>query len=88
MGNVKLTNSLAIENKFITIFSGLMGECATELSCLDFMLVRNEKCLLVQQQKELIRKMTHEKIKDAINSMSKEKAPGVDGSLIEFFTKN
>ncbi|KAH0707403.1 hypothetical protein KY290_011959 [Solanum tuberosum] len=67
---------------------GLMRDCAAELPCLDSMVVRDGVCLTVQQQKELIREVTYEEIADAIKTMPKEKAPGVDGFPIEFFTMN
>ncbi|KAH0764715.1 hypothetical protein KY285_000586 [Solanum tuberosum] len=86
--NIKLTDPRAIENEFISVFSGLMGECADDLPCVDTMVVRAGECITVQQQKELIREVSQMEIIDAIKSIPKEKAPGVDGFPIEFFTKN
>ncbi|KAK6775680.1 hypothetical protein RDI58_026681 [Solanum bulbocastanum] len=59
--NVKLTDPKAIETELISVFSGLMGDCATEIPCLDYMVIRDGIYLTVQQQKELIREVTHER---------------------------
>lgn len=45
-------------------------------------------CLTVSQQKELIKEVTTEEIYDSVKSLPKDKAPGIDGFPIEFFTKN
>lgn len=42
----------------------------------------------MQQQKELIKEVTYNEILEAVKTMPKDKAPGVDGFPIEFFTKN
>ncbi|KAH0705740.1 hypothetical protein KY289_010816 [Solanum tuberosum] len=68
--------------------SGLIGDCADELPCVDTMVVRVGECITVQQQEELIREVSQMEIIDAIKSMPKEKALGVGGFPIEFFTEN
>ncbi|XP_059292392.1 uncharacterized protein LOC132045832 [Lycium ferocissimum] len=68
--------------------SNLMGDCAAELPCLNIEVVRAGKCLTIQQQRALIQEVTDDEIIEAIKSMPKEKAPGVYGFPIEFFTKN
>ncbi|KAG5572395.1 hypothetical protein H5410_062161 [Solanum commersonii] len=82
--NIKLTDPRAIENVFISVFSGLMGDYADELPCVDTIVVRDRECITVQQQKELIREVSQMEIIDAVKSMPKEKALGVDGFPIEF----
>ncbi|KAH0715190.1 hypothetical protein KY284_008095 [Solanum tuberosum] len=71
--NTKLIDPRAIEAKFIGVFTGLMGASTSV-------------CLTLQQQKEMIKEVTQEEIIEAIKNMPKEKAPGVDGFPIEFFT--
>ncbi|XP_059310969.1 uncharacterized protein LOC132062413 [Lycium ferocissimum] len=50
----KLSDPVLIEQEFISVFSGLMGDCAAELPCLNIEVVRAGKCLTIQQQRALI----------------------------------
>ncbi|KAK4737500.1 hypothetical protein R3W88_001197 [Solanum pinnatisectum] len=45
--NIKLTDPRVIENEFISVFSGLMGECVDDLPCVDTMVVRAGECITV-----------------------------------------
>lgn len=85
---VKLTDPVQVEQEFISVFSGIMGDCASELPCLNSMRVRSGTCLTVLQQRELIKEITDEEILEAIRAMPVDKAPGVGSFTIEFFTKN
>ncbi|XP_049402176.1 uncharacterized protein LOC125865921 [Solanum stenotomum] len=84
----KLTEPNLIENEFISVFKGLMGTRASALTCLNTKVVRDGECLSIAQQRDLIKEVTTTEILEAIKEMPKDKAPGVDGYPIEFFTKN
>lgn len=59
-----------------------------ELLCVDIATVKEGKCLNIVQQRRLIREVSLEEITDALKDMPTDKAPGVDGFPVEFFTKN
>ncbi|KAH0712546.1 hypothetical protein KY289_008505 [Solanum tuberosum] len=84
--NTKLIDPREIEAKFIGVFTGLMGASTSNLPCLNVEVVNTGVCLTLQQQKDMIKEVTQEEIIEAIKNMPKQKAPGVDGFPIEFFT--
>ncbi|XP_049406273.1 uncharacterized protein LOC125869919 [Solanum stenotomum] len=51
-------------------------------------IIKNGPCLNRDQQLALIAEVSREEIFQAITEMPKDKAPGVDGYPIEFYTKN
>lgn len=65
-----------------------MGTRASTLTCLNTKVARDGECLSIAQQRDLIKEVTTAEILEAIKEMPKDKAPGVDGYPIEFFTKN
>lgn len=85
---IKLTEPDRIEKKFISVFKGLMGSKEDRISCLNTLIVKSGVCLNVQQQRVLIQEVTDAEIFEVIKPMPQEKAPGVDGFPIKFFTKN
>lgn len=85
---MKLIDPNQVEQEFIFVFVGLMGDCTKSLPCLNTEIVRTGTCLTIQQQRKLIQEVTKEEILALIKAMPKNKSPGVDGFPIEFFTKN
>jgi len=84
----KLTEPKLIEDEFISVFKGLMGTRESALICLKTKVVRGGDCISITQQRHLIKEVTIEEILEAIKEIPKDKAPGVNGYPIEFFTKN
>lgn len=84
----KLTVPLAIEQEFIAVFKSLMGDRPKEVPCLNSAIVKEGGCLSLEQQRTLIKEVTMEEITAAVKEMPNDKAPGVDGFTVEFFTKN
>ncbi|XP_019262930.1 PREDICTED: uncharacterized protein LOC109240716 [Nicotiana attenuata] len=85
---VKLIEARLVEQEFITVFQSLMGDSAGELPCANTTVIREGPCLTVDQQRILIQMVTMEEITEAVKDMPKDKAPGVDGFPVEFFTRN
>ncbi|XP_019237091.1 PREDICTED: uncharacterized protein LOC109217306 [Nicotiana attenuata] len=54
----------------------------------DTAIIKEGPCLTISQQRTLIQDVTMEEITEAIREMPKDKAPGVDGFPVEFFTRN
>lgn len=72
----------------ISFFTKLMGERGSVHRCPNTEVIRQGPCLTLQQKEELIQEVTLVEIQNAIKDMPHEKAPGVDGFPIEFFTKH
>nr|XP_016511332.1 PREDICTED: uncharacterized protein LOC107828514 [Nicotiana tabacum] len=53
--------------------------------CSNTKIIKAGVCLLIQQQQELIQEVTYEEVDEAVKDMPNDKAPGVDGFLVEFF---
>ncbi|OIT33042.1 hypothetical protein A4A49_12963 [Nicotiana attenuata] len=85
---VKLTDPVQVENEFISFFIKLMGEGGNVHRCPNSEVIHQGTCLTLQQKEELIQEVTRVEILNAIKDMPHEKAPGVDGFPIEFFTKH
>ncbi|XP_016567287.1 uncharacterized protein LOC107865556 [Capsicum annuum] len=84
----KLTDLGAFEEEFMTCFKQLMGSNAATLPCPNTEVIRNGVCLTRKQQLFLIMEITIDEIDNTIKGMAMDKAPGVDGFPVEFFTKN
>ncbi|WMV60256.1 hypothetical protein MTR67_053641 [Solanum verrucosum] len=84
--DIKLTDPVQVEHEFITLFKNLMG--AETMPSPDSSLIQRGKCLTYQQKCKLITDVTDKELKDAVYAMPHDKAPGVDGFPVEFFTTN
>ncbi|XP_049405161.1 uncharacterized protein LOC125868574 [Solanum stenotomum] len=87
-GRTKITDSTTIEQEFVFVFSKLMGDCHEKMPCPNAQIIKDGSCLGREQQLVLIAKVSMEEIIQAVEEMPKDKAPGVDGCPIEFYTKN
>lgn len=58
------------------------------MSCPNAQTIKDQKCLDKEQQLVLIVEVSREEILQAVKDMPKDKSPGVDHYLIEFYTKN
>lgn len=85
---MKITDAKLVEEEFIKVFQTLMGGCAPDLQCANTEVIKKGPCLTLEQQKLLIQPVTNKEIIEAIKDMPKDKAPGVDGFSVEFFTRN
>ncbi|XP_019238885.1 PREDICTED: uncharacterized protein LOC109218942 [Nicotiana attenuata] len=85
---MKLTEPKLVEQEFISVFQSLMGDCATELPCANTAIIKEGPPLTISQQRTLIQNVTMEEITEAVREMPKDKATGVDGFPMEFFTRN
>lgn len=85
---LKLIEPEDVEQEFITVFQSLMGDCERELPLANTAIIREGKCLSRLQQTMLIQEVIMEEVIETIKEMPKDKAPGVDGFPVEFFTKN
>ncbi|XP_019265755.1 PREDICTED: uncharacterized protein LOC109243301 [Nicotiana attenuata] len=83
---IKLTDPVQIENEFISFFAKLMGESGEVHRCPDAEVAKQGRCLDQQQKVTLVKNVTNEEILAAIKDMPHDKAPGIDGFPIEFFT--
>lgn len=83
-----ITDPAAVELEFISVFQDLLGGSAEELTSVDIAIVKEGKCLSLEQQRRLIKEVTMEEVTEAMHDMPRDKAPGVDGYPVEFFTKN
>ncbi|XP_060182229.1 uncharacterized protein LOC132611886 [Lycium barbarum] len=85
---VKLTTPQDVEAEFMQFFVNLMGTSNDVMLCPNSEVTRKEPCLSLLQHQQLVQEITRQEIADAIKGMPSDKAPGVDGFPIEFFTKN
>lgn len=79
---------MQVEGEFLSFFSKLLGTAAEEMLCLNTEVIQKGPCLTLPQKRLLIEKVTEPEILNAMKSMPKEKSPGIDGYLIEFYTQN
>ncbi|XP_060183587.1 uncharacterized protein LOC132613540 [Lycium barbarum] len=84
----KLTDPKLVEAEFISFFSNLMASMAEELPCPNSEIIKRGPCLSHQQKCTLIQTVTEMEIFNAVRDMPSDKAPGVDGYPVEFFTQN
>lgn len=81
--NIKFRDPRAIEAKF----TGLMGARASNLPCLNVEVVKIGVCFTIQQQKELIKEVTHEEIIEPIFFIIGTLLPAVNTTTITFVSK-
>ncbi|XP_070009144.1 uncharacterized protein [Nicotiana sylvestris] len=84
---VKITDPKAVEKEFTNFFTQLMGKATGLKPCPNTRFIKAGDCLTLQHQQELIKEITHEEVDEAMRDMPNDKAPGVHGYPIEFFTK-
>lgn len=64
-----------------------MGDFSSDQACLKVMVVKEGNYLALLQQRDLIQKVIVDEMYEALKTMPREKASGMDGFPIEFFTK-
>ncbi|XP_075074369.1 uncharacterized protein LOC142161975 [Nicotiana tabacum] len=84
----KVSNHILVEEEFVKFFRKLLGENNTTCECPNSEVIRQGPCLNMQQKEDLIKVVTRDEILQAIKDMPHDKAPGVDGFPIEFFTRH
>lgn len=85
---VKIIDPKAVEKEFTNFFTQLMWKATRLKPCPNTRFINAGNCLTLQHQYELIKEITHEEVDEAVRDMPNDKAPGVDGYPIEFFTKH
>lgn len=84
--NANLTGPKLVEKEFTNFFTSLMGKVGPVHKCPDPEIIKKGIFLNYDHQAHLTKDVTRDKILEAIKSIPKNKAPGVDGFPIEFFT--
>ncbi|KAH0655238.1 hypothetical protein KY285_030120 [Solanum tuberosum] len=77
-----------VEEEFISSFTKLMGTAVVDLPCPNVDVIRNGPYLSYQQRCLLIIPITDQEIVTAMEGVALDKTPGIDGFLVEFFTKH
>ncbi|XP_020254213.1 uncharacterized protein LOC109831293 [Asparagus officinalis] len=80
----KLTDEEKIISEFISFYKNLMGTNSATAN-VDRNIISNGPCLSEAQARALSNPVTREEIKEAVFSMSENKAPGPDGYSISFY---
>lgn len=83
---VNLSDPTLVEQKFVKFVSTLLVSTADGVPCPNSVVIKRVPCLTSQQKNSLIQEDTQEEIITAIKDMPIDKAPGVDGFPIEFYT--
>ncbi|XP_020243302.1 uncharacterized protein LOC109821533 [Asparagus officinalis] len=80
----KITEAEGIVEELLSFYKNLMGT-AVNTTPPDMNIIKNGPCLSTSQANALISPVTKEEIKDAIFSISENKAPGPDGYSMSFY---
>nr|XP_016475845.1 PREDICTED: uncharacterized protein LOC107797465 [Nicotiana tabacum] len=83
-----VSDPILVEEEFVKFFRKLLGENNTTCECPNSEVIRQGPCLNMQKKKDLIKVVTRDEILQTIKDMPHDKALGVDGFPIEFFTRH